>query len=327
MPDEPFGRDVLALDAAAEVQRLAAALRHDIHRVLRRGGAAVGVSGGVDSAVTLALAVEAVGSDRVLAVLMPERESSPDSLRLGRATANRFSVEAVEHDITAALDGIGCYRRRDEAIGRAVPGYGDGWTSKITLPGNVLEDDTLNVFTLTAFDPDGGVTEARLAPADYRQIVAATNFKQRTRMAVLYHYAESRNFAVVGTSNRNEYDQGFFVKYGDAGYDLGPLRHLFKTQVYQLGRHLGVPEEILDAVPTTDTYSADASQEEFFFRMPFDQMDLIWCALDRDVDASRVAALLGVDVEGIERAYADLRRKGRTTESLRMAPRHYGDGS
>jgi NAD+ synthase len=100
---------------------------------------------------------------------------------------------------------------------------------------------------------------------EYLQIVAASNLKQRTRMSTLYYHAEMRNYAVIGTANKNEHDQGFFVKYGDGGVDIQPIAHLFKTQVYQLARYLGVPEEIQQRPPTTDTYSASCTQEEFSF--------------------------------------------------------------
>jgi NAD+ synthase len=321
-----FHQDVLKIDPAAVTDELVGALRRDIVETLRRRGAVVGISGGVDSSVVLALCVRAMGAERVLGVMMPEQDSSTSSVRLAQLVADRFGVEAVIEDMTAALAGLGCYERRDEAIRRVFPEYTAGYKAKIGLPGNVLDSDTLNIFYLTIISPDGEEKSKRLTLRDYLQIVAASNFKQRSRMTMLYYHAELRNYAVVGTPNRNEHDQGFFVKWGDGGYDVGPIRHLFKTQVYQLAEYLDVPAEIRNAVPTTDTYSAHSSQEEFFFRLPFETMDLLWYALDHGVPPAEAARVMGLSEEQVERVFADIIRKQRTTEYLRTLPIEYGRG-
>ena len=92
---------------------------------------------------------------------------------------------------------------------------------------------------------------------------------------MLYYHAELRDYAVLGTAQRNEHDQGFFVKHGDGASDIRPIGHFYKTQVFQLAEYLDIPEEIRTQTPTTDTYSAGSSQEEFFFRLPFEVMDLL----------------------------------------------------
>ncbi|MCL7455007.1 MAG: NAD(+) synthase [Anaerolineae bacterium] len=318
-----FHRDILKIDAAAVTEELTARLRRDVHQTLRRAGAVVGISGGIDSSVVLALCARALGPERVVGIMMPERDSSPDSLVLGRKLADRFGVESIVEDLTHALEGFGCYRRRDEAIQRVFPEYTPAHKAKITLPGNVLDSDALNVFYLTVISPDGAETSKRLSPRDYLQIVAASNFKQRSRMSMLYHHAELRNYAVAGTPNKNEHDQGFFVKWGDGGYDVGPILHLYKTQVYQLAEYLDVPEEIREAMPTTDTYSAPCSQEEFFFRLPFETMDLLWYALESNVPVAETARVMGLSEEQVRRAFSDLTGKERTTRYVRTLPIHY----
>ena len=307
----------LELDAESEIQRISQNLREDIHHSLRRRGAIVGLSGGVDSAVVLALCVKAIGADKVLAVLMPERESSPDSVALAQAWADSLGVETVVEEVTSALEGLGCYRRRDEAIRRIFPEFGEGWTSKITLPGSLLDDDTLNVFTLTVVSPEGKELSKRVMSRDFFQIVAASNFKQRTRMAMLYYHAELRNYAVIGTGNKNEHDLGFFVKYGDGGVDIAPILHLFKTQVYQLAAYLDVPEEIRTRVPTSDTYSAGSTQEEFFFRVPFETLDAIWAGWESGLAIDNLAQKMNFSQEQIQRVIDDIIRKQRTTDYLR----------
>ena len=320
----PFHKDVLKIDPAAVTEKLVANLRRDVRQTLRRSGAVVGISGGVDSSVVLVLCVRAFGPKRVVGVMMPEKDSSGDSIVLARKVANRFGVETVVEDMTGALVGFGCYARRDEAIKRVFPEYDPSYKAKITLPGSVLDSDALNVFYLTIISPEGEEKSKRLNLHDYLQIVAASNFKQRSRMAMLYYHAELRNYAVVGTPNKNEHDQGFFVKWGDGGYDVAPIRHLNKTQVYQLAEYLDVPLDIRQTTPTTDTYSAHSSQEEFFFRLPFELMDLLWYALEHDVPLPEVADVMGLTEEQVRRAFVDLTRKQRTTQYLRTLPIEYG---
>ncbi|MCZ7547133.1 MAG: NAD(+) synthase [Anaerolineae bacterium] len=324
MTKTTFNRDVLKLDPGKTVGELTEILRDVVHKRFKKRGAVVGVSGGIDSSTTLALCVRAFGPERVLAVMMPEKESSPKSLVLGRELVDRFGCESVVEDITGALVGLGCYQRRDEAIKRVFPEYDPSYKAKITLPTNVLEQDTLNVFSLTIISPEGEEKKKRLGPKEYLQIVAATNFKQRTRTTTLYYHAEARNYAVIGTPNKNEHDQGFFVKWGDGGYDFTPIGHLFKTQVYQLAAYLGVPERIQRATPTTDTYTAEVTQEEFFFQLPFEIMDLIWYAWEHGVDAAEAAAALDLTAEQVARIYRDFDSKKRGTDFLRTPPLNVG---
>ena len=318
-----YHRDVLKIDPAAVTADLIANLLRDVRQTLRRTGAVVGISGGIDSSVVLALCVRALGPKRVVGVMMPEQDSSRDSVDLARLVADQYGIETVLEDLTDALAGFGCYERRDEAIRRVFPEYGAGYKAKITLPGSLLESDALNVFYLTIVSPEGNEQSERLNARDFLQIVAASNFKQRSRMTMLYYHAELRNYAVVGTPNKNEHDQGFFVKWGDGGYDVAPIRHLYKTQVYQLAEYLDIPATIRQATPTTDTYSAPTSQEEFFFRLPFEIMDLLWYAMEHDVPVKDTAEVMGLTEQQVSRAFADFVRKKRATEYLRTLPLDY----
>jgi NAD+ synthase len=317
-----FGKYVLDIDPAAETERIVSMMRNTIGQVMRRRGGVLGISGGVDSSVALALTVRAFGPERTVAVMMPEKDSESDSADLARLVANQFGVEPLLEVITPVLDGFDCYGRRDEAIRRVFPEYdaAAGYKAKIVLPQNVLEGGTLNVFSLVVIAPDGEEKRQRLPLNEYFQIVAASNFKQRTRMAMLYYHAEARNYAVIGTANKNEHDQGFFVKWGDGGADVKPLVHLFKTQIYQLAEYLDIPEVIRTRTPTSDTYSATQTQEEFFFRLPFETMDLLWYAQEHDVPIGEVAAVMGLTEDQVQHAFDDFTRKFRTTEYLRMAP-------
>jgi NAD+ synthase len=315
-----FSKDSLSLDVEREAGRIANFLTDIVHRQLHRQGVVIGLSGGVDSSVVLALCARAFGPERVVGLFLPERESSPENIPLAEELARKFGVTTVNEDITGALEGLGCYRRRDEAIQRVFPQYQPGWKVKIVLPGDLLESGTLNIFQLVISSPDGKNFHQRLPLQEYYQIVAAANFKQRTRMSMLYHHAELRNYAVVGTANKNEYDLGFFVKHGDGGSDLAPIQHLFKTQVYQLAEFLGVPESIRTRPPTTDTYPGGGTQEEFFYRIPFSILDLIWYGYEHNIERETIASALDLKVDQVTWVIEDIHRKKHATDFLRTPP-------
>jgi NAD+ synthase len=314
-----FTKDILAIDAPAVAASVAEAIRQQVMGTLRRRGAVVGLSGGIDSSVVAALCVKALGKERVLGVFMPERDSSDDALRLGRMLASHLGIQAVVEDIAPALEGLGCYARQNEAIRQVFPQYGDDWKCKITLP-SILDSDRQNVFQLTVQSPDGKTETSRMPPAAYLQLVAATNYKQRVRKMTEYYHADRLNYAVAGTPNRLEYDQGFFVKNGDGAADFKPIAHLYKTQVYALAHALGLPEEIRRRPPTTDTYSMAQTQEEFYFALPYDPMDLCLYGYNHGVPAADVAPSVNLQPAQVERVYKDIEAKRRTTKYLHMPP-------
>lgn len=279
----------------------------------------MGLSGGVDSSVCAGLAVRALGAERVFGLIMPERESSPDDADLARAWADTLGIEHTVEDITPLLEGAGAYRRRDAAIRSIVPAYSDGWRCKIALGTDRLAKRRLSVFFLTVQAPDGATQQIRLPPAQYREIVAATNFKQRARKMLEYYHADRLHYAVVGTPNRLEYDQGFFVKGGDGLADVKPIAHLYKSQVYQLAAALGVPEEITGRGPTTGTYSMAQGQDEFYFTLPVPLMDRALYACDHGIGAESLAADLGLTLEEASQVLRDIERKRATTRYLHRA--------
>lgn len=314
-----FSRDVLTIDPAKTAADIKDAIRTQVGTTLRRRGAVVGVSGGIDSSVVAFLLAGALGANRVLALFMPERDSSPDALMLGRLLTAAAGIQSVTEDIAPALEAAGCYARQADAIRTVFPEYGAGYKCKITLP-SILESERLNVSELTIESPSGEQQTARMPVAAYLQLVAATNFKQRIRKLMEYYHADRLNYAVGGTPNRLEYDQGFFVKQGDGAADFKPIAHLYKTQVYALAEHLGVPEEIRRRRPTTDTFSMPQTQEEFYFALPYGKMDLCLYGRNHDVPAADVAAAVGLTAEQVERVYKDIDQKRRTTRYLHLKP-------
>jgi NAD+ synthase len=309
----------LAVDPAAETERICAVLRMQVLKHLRKRGVVLGLSGGVDSSVVAALAVRAFGAANVFGVLMPEQDSDPDSLRLGRTVASWLGTDFAVEDITPILVGAGCYRRRDEFIRRVFPEYGPRWRSKIVLR-KAGGTAGYNVFHLVVRGPHGEEKEARMTPEVYLGVVATTNMKQRTRKQLEYYHADRLNYAVAGTPNRLEYDQGFFVKNGDGAADVKPIAHLYKSQVYQLAAYLGVPEEIRSRPPTTDTYSLAQTQEEFFFGISLQTLDACMYALDHEIPADAVAPAVGLRAEQVEQVFKDIVGRRRTTRYQHESP-------
>ena len=313
-----FSATVLKIDPRNETARIVDAIREHVES-LRRRGIVVGVSGGVDSAVVAALSARAVGRDRVLALLMPEYCASSDSLALGQVVAQRLAVPTVVEEIGPALEYLGCYRRQHDAIRSVLPQYEDGWKFKLVMP-SLTERERFSVTRLHVEAADNQVILVRLTAQAYREIVAATNFKQRVRKMFEYHHADRLQYAVAGTPNRLEFDQGFFVKQGDGAADLKPIAHLYKTQVYQLARYLEIPEEVTLRPPTTDTFSLPQTQEEFYFALPYDRMDLCLYGLNHAIPADTVAPAVGLNPEQVQRVFRDIEAKRRATRYQHASP-------
>ena len=311
--------DTLGIDCAAESKRIAAAVRRYVQETLKRRGAVVALSGGIDSSVVGALCVQALGSDRVLGLLLPERDSSAETRSLSQAIVTHLGIPSEYHDITDLLAAAGCYRYRDEAIQSVIPDYSSSCKCKIVLP-SLLDHESLRIFSIVIESPEGRQTRARLPLNAYLQIVAATNFKQRTRKMLEYFHADRLNYAVAGTPNRQEYDQGFFVKLGDGAADIKPIAHLYKTQVYQMAEFLGLPREICERPPTTDTYSMPQDQEEFYFSAPYYVLDFCLYSKNHDVPADETARALSLETQQVKRIYDDIDGKRRTTRYQHRPP-------
>ena len=317
-----FSTNILLIEnVETRIDSVTRKLKEDISAVLKRKGAIVGISGGIDSSVTLALAVKALGAEHVTGILLPEKDSSKESKELALHLAKQLQVKTIEEDITRALEGFGCYRRRDEAVAAIFPEYNSvDYTMKIGVNPKSISRNLPPVFSLTIVDRNGVTKSKLLPPKEYLHVVAASNFKQRCRMSMLYYHAERLYYAVIGTPNKHEVQQGFFVKHGDGGVDVMPISNLYKTQVYQIAEFLNIPKEIIQRIPTSDTYSAEQTQEEFFFQLPFKEMDLLWYGYENGYSSEEVSQVMGKNAEEVKAIYNNFARKQRTTEYLRMAP-------
>jgi len=317
-----FSKNDINIDPAAESERIIKSMRQIVGRQLHKHGAVLGISGGIDSSVCLALSARAFGPEKVLGIAMPEKESNPESKVLAEKLARKFKTEFLVEDITVSVAGFAAYRRRDLAIKNIFPEYDGNYKAKIILPSALEGKDKLNVYYLTIISPEGKEQTKRIPLKEYLQIVAASNFKQRSRMCMLYYHADRLNYAVIGTANRDEHKQGFFVKHGDGAADVKPIAHLFKLQVYQLAEYLDIPKEIQARIPTTDTYSAECTQEEYFFRAPFNIANPVWYAMERGTSLEDIAKELNLTEEQVINIMNDIKRKIRATEYLRAEPIH-----
>ena len=311
-----FHKNILDINPEKECERICEFIKDQIFTHFRREGAVVGISGGIDSAMTTALSVRALGKDKVLGVFLPEKESNPISLTYGELLAKKLGIRTEKVDLTQALESLGCYKKRDEIIKKIFPGYGSSYKIKIGLPQDLLERDRINYFSLKMISPKGEEKSFRLSKEGLLGIVAATDMKQRSRMLQLYYYAEKLNYLVIGTTNLSEYAQGFYVKFGDGGVDLEPIAHLYKTQVYQLAKFLDIPEEIIKREPSPDTFSAVVSDQEFFFCMPYDMLDLLLYAQEHKIPLTNVSKVLNLSEEQIKRAYRDFDQKRKASVHL-----------
>jgi len=315
-----FSRSQLDIDVEDEIEKIISFIAETV-RKNKKDGVVVGLSGGIDSAVASALSVASLGEKKVFGLIMPERESNPISREFAIEHAEKMGIEYEEVEITPVLEAFGTYQMRDRIISEIYPEYDPSYHRiKITLPDGLMDRDTFNFFSLIIDDGEKDVFRSRLKKRDLNGIIAATDSKQRTRMMTLYHRAENMNRFVCGTTNRPEMMQGFFVKYGDGGVDLEPLAHLYKSQVYQIGRVLGVPDNILKRLPSPDTFNSHVGDEEFFFKIPYDLVDLLLYSWENKVLMDQVCDVLDLEEKQVVRVYRDFNSKYNTTDHLRIMP-------
>ena len=315
-----FTKDVLKIDPETLSSRIAAFIRDAVTNDYKRKGIVVGLSGGLDSATSAALSVRALGRDKVIGFLLPEKDSNPISREYGRAHADLLGIECHEINLTPMLEQFGVYEKRDAVVRKVFPDLEPPYKFRLVLPRDLLDRDRLNVYHIEVLLPDGTTRKERLPHDGYMQLMAANDIKQRLRMTQLYYEAEHRYYIVCGTTNYPELIQGFYVKYGDGGVDIEPLAHLYKRQVYDLARHLGVPREILERTPSPDTYSFPVSDEDFYFCMPYEILDYIIYTAEHGVPYGEAARALGLEPEQVARAVKEITRKRESTKMLRELP-------
>lgn len=320
--DSNVGINILKIDTDQTAKKIEEFVEKTVIQKMKKKGAVLGISGGIDSSVTAAICVNALSKEKVHGLLMPEKESEKDSLKLGKMLSDFLSIDSSLEDISPILDSLKCYKKRNDAIKRIIPEYAKDWKFKIVLP-SLLDSNKYRIFHIIARSPKGEIIKKRLNHRTYMEILSATNFKQRVRKMMEYYYANKLDYAVIGTPNRLEYDQGFFVKNGDGAADIKPMAHLYKTQVYQLADYYKIPDIIKNKPPTTDTYSMPQSQEEFFFSVPYNILDFCLYCYNHDINVEKVANEIELTPNQINRIYEDIQHKRNSSKYLHLSPQTY----
>jgi NAD+ synthase len=313
-----FSKDILKINPETETEGICQFIKNMVFKSFKRKGIVVGLSGGIDSALISELAVKALGKERVLGVFLPEKESNPISLEFGKKQASKLGIDTEAAEITDHLRSLGVYHHRNKIIKRLFPDFDDSLKFNITLPQDLLEKDRFNYHSITVEYQDGNRETKRLSPSDWLEISACQNIKQRIRMIRLYYYAEKNNYIVGGTTNKTELMQGFFVKFGDGGVDIEPIAHLYKTQVYQVSKYLGVVQEIINRPPSPDTYSLPVTDKEFYFCIDYELLDLLLYAYEHNVPGYEVSKALNLEEQQVIRAFKDFKAKKQATWHLRQ---------
>lgn len=317
-----FNTDILKIDCEVECQRIEQFIKKQVFESFKKKGIVIGISGGIDSAVVAALAVRAIGPDKVLGLVLPERESNPISREYAELLIEKLGIHNEVVEITSILESFDVYNKRESIVRKNFSLFDGMWKYRLILPNNLLQKNRLNIARLEVLEPEGKIHWKRPTIGDYLEMVAATNIKQRVRMIMLYYQAEKYNYLVAGTTNMPETLQGFFVKYGDGGVDIEPIAHLYKTQVFQMGRYLGIPKEIIERTPSPDIYSFVASDQEMYFCLPYDKVDLLLYAKQNDIPHSCIKNALSLEDEQIDRIFKNFDSKEKATEHFRLLPVH-----
>ncbi len=286
----------------------------------KKKGIIIGISGGIDSALTTALSVKALGKENVFGLMIPEKESSKESTEFAKLLINQLGIKSEEIDITQKLDAFMVYETRENIIKKKFPEYNNECKYRVVVPNKIVDEVNAVMPFLEVLDKNRNSNRIKLSLNDYLTLTAATSIKHRVRMTLEYFYAEKLNYLVVGSTNKSEWIQGYFVKYGDGGVDIEPIAELYKTQVYQLAKNLEIPVEIINRKASPDTWSYDVSDEEFFFGVPYKIMDILWYTKENDIPISKIGKLIDLEEEKILRILGQLEKKALSSENMRKMP-------
>ncbi|MCK4236594.1 MAG: NAD(+) synthase [Candidatus Krumholzibacteria bacterium] len=286
----------LRIDFDREAERISSFISEFVDIIGSRG-IALGLSGGLDSSVTAGLCVRALSPDRVKALLLPERDSSADSVEDARIHAEKLGIEYRVVDLTSALNELGCYESRASDLVR----FRGGARAAVRLfPGLARKGYLANL-------RGGGGKQ-------FQDFIAFTRIKHRLRMVAVYQEAEKSNLSVASCVNRTEYETGFYVHYGDDAGDIAPIKHLYKTQVFGMGKFLGIPVRILEKKPSPDLFAG--MKDEEIMGISYGDLDgALWC-ISHGLSDKEIELKLGLSINVI----SYVKEIGEQSGRLREAP-------
>ena len=296
-------------------------MKETVRDQFRKEGIVIGVSGGIDSAVIAALAVDALGPERVFGLILPEKESSPSSRELGIDLCNALKIRYEEVPITPMLESFTIYQKKEALIKELFPHYDPAiHTTSLSRPPMIATEKVLNIPSLVLLKNRETIGTKRLSAAQFFYVLSLQNVKQRTRMIVEYMYAEKMNYAVCGTTNKTELLTGFFVKYGDGGVDLEPIANCYKLQVYKLAELLHIDTRIITRAPSPDTWSHFTSDEEVSLRLPYDILDQLLYAEEKHIPLKIIQENTKLDTTQIEWANKHILSLKNAARVLQLSP-------
>jgi len=272
-------------------------LHDEIFEKFHKRGAIIGLSGGIDSAVTMELCAKALGPEKILGLTMFEKESNEHSKSLISRISKNYDVKIENIDITTILDSYGVYSNREEIVKNIFPNFNSDCKYRVVVPPNF---NSIGMPYLEVLDDENKQHKLKITSSDFLSLTAATSIKHRVRMSLLYYHAEKNNLSVVGTTNKSEFLQGYFVKYGDGGSDIEPLVNFYKSQVYQIGDFLNIDNDIMINAASPDVWSYSTTDEEFFYTVPYNIVDLILYSRLNNLSVSEIQQLSNLSEEKIQ---------------------------
>jgi len=293
-------------------------IKSEVFDVFQKKGVVLGLSGGIDSAVTAALCAEGLGSEKILGLILLEKESDPKSQNLAIQVAEKYNIETKSIDITSILESFGVYENKEKIVKQKFLNYNDKCKYRVDVPPKL--ENNIGMPFLEILDDENVLHKLKISSFDFLALTAATSIKHRVRMTMLYYYAEKNNFAVIGTTNKSEYLQGYFVKYGDGGSDIEPLVHLYKSQIYQLGEFFQLSEKIINQDASPDVWSFTTNDEEFFYTVPYSVVDLILYARENNLSINEILKYSKYSSEKIEKLIQFQNQKQNKSKHMRENP-------
>jgi len=305
-------------DLEKTTNRICEFIKDEISNKFQKKGAIVGLSGGIDSAVTAALCTKSLGSEQILGIILPEKESDLSSQILAKKVGEKYNFETKIIDITKILESFGVYDTKEQIVKERFPDFSTECKYRVVIPPK--SKNIVGIPFLEILDEENKQHKLKISSSEFLTLTAATSIKHRVRMTMLYFYGEKNNFSVVGTTNKSEFQQGYFVKYGDGGSDIEPLVNLYKSQIYQLGEFLEIPNEILTKNASPDVWSFSTSDEEFFYSVPYDVVDLILYARENKLSTKDVQKISNMSLEDIENLFQIQNQKQLKSQHMREIP-------
>ena len=293
-------------------------IKNEVFEIYQKKGVVIGLSGGIDSAITAALCTKSIGSEKILGLILPEKESDVNSKNLALQIAEKYNIDTKTIDITNILESFDVYENKEKIVKEKFPNYNEKCKYRVVVPPKL--ENNIGMPFLEILDNENTLHKLKISSFDFLNLTAATSIKHRVRMTMLYNYAEKNNFAVVGTTNKTEYLQGYFVKYGDGGSDIEPLVHLYKTQIYEIANFLKLPEKIINQDASPDVWSFKTSDEEFFYAVPYNIVDLILYARERNLSINDISKFSNLSSEKIEKLIQFQNQKQSKSQTMRENP-------